>query len=145
MSQLVKAMIDSNAAPGTALSGRRVLIVEDEPFIAFDLADAIENAGGVVVGPAMSVREALTLVATDRVEAAILDVNLPDGDIGPVITALADEGILLLVHTGAGLTPALREQYPTLRVFTKPTPPPVLAHVIASVFAGRYEQGPQHP
>jgi len=128
-------MTDLNHTPGAALADRRVLIVEDEPFIAFDLADAIETAGGIVVGPAASVREALALIATERVEAAILDVNLPDGDVGPVISALADEGILLLVHTGAGLTPELRSQYPDLRVFTKPTPPPLLAHVIAASLA----------
>ena len=138
-------MTDSDRTPGAALSGRRVLIVEDESFIAFDLADAIENAGGVVLGPAMSVREALALIARDRVEAAILDVNLPDGDVGPVISALAAEGILLLVHTGAGLTPELREQYPSLRVFAKPTAPPVFAHIIASSFARSHEHGPQHP
>jgi DNA-binding response OmpR family regulator len=129
-------MTDSDHTPGTALEGRRVLIVEDEPFIAFDLADAIEDAGGIVVGPAMTVRDALGLVAADGVEAAILDVNLPDGDVGPVIAALANKGIVLLVHTGAGLTPELRGQYPGLRVFAKPTPPPVLAHVIAASLAG---------
>ena len=119
-----------------ALVDRRVLIVEDEPFIAFDLADAIEHAGGIVIGPAATVREALALIKTQRVEAAILDVNLPDGDVGPVISALADEGIFLVVHTGAGLTQDLRAQYPKLRVFTKPTPPPLLAHVIAASLAG---------
>ena len=120
-------MIASDQSLGASLSGRRVLIVEDEPFIAYDLADAIENAGGLVLGPAMSVREALTLIEKDRPEAAILDVNLPDGDVGPVIAALAQKGILLLIHTGAGLTHELREQYPSLQVFAKPTPPPVLA------------------
>jgi DNA-binding response OmpR family regulator len=138
-------MTDSNYITGTALSGRHVLIVEDEPFIGFDLADAIENAGGTVIGPAMSVREAMALIATGRVEAAILDINLPDGDIGPVISALEDEGIILLVHTGAGLTPTLRERYPSLRVFAKPTPPPVLAHVIASLLASRHKPASQHP
>lgn len=123
------------------MDGRRVLIVEDEPFIAFDLADAIESAGGAVVGPAMSVREALALVESGQVEAAILDVNLPDGDAGPVIAALAAKGILLLVHTGAGLTPELRSRYPGLRVFAKPTPPPVLAEIIASSLASGATQG----
>jgi CheY-like chemotaxis protein len=122
---------DSNA-PGAALEGRRVLIVEDEPFIAYDLADAIERVGGQVIGPAMTVRDALQLIAAGGVEAAILDVNLPDGDVGPVIAALAAEGILLLIHTGAGLTPELRDRYPQLQVFAKPTPPIVLAHVIAA-------------
>ena len=32
-----------------------VLIVEDEPFIALDLATAVEEAGGKVIGPAGSV------------------------------------------------------------------------------------------
>ena len=137
-------MSESDYTPGAALDGRCVLIVEDEPFIAFDLADAIENAGGVVLGPAMTVREALALIAGGGVEAAILDVNLPDGDVGPVIAALAAQGILLLVHTGAGLTPELREQYPSLRVFAKPTPPPVLAHVIASSLAASQGSGSSH-
>lgn len=108
------------------------------------MADANENAGGIVLGPAISVREALTIIEKDRVEAAILDVNLPDGDVGPVISALAQKGILLLIHTGAGLTPELREQYPSLRVLAKPTPPPVLADIIASSFAGNHERGAQH-
>ena len=136
-------MTDSTYTPVAALDGSCVLIVEDEPFIAFDLADAIERAGGIVIGPAMTVREALALIANGGVEAAILDVNLPDGDVGPVIAALADEGILLLVHTGAGLTPELRAQYPSLRVFAKPTPPPVLANVIATSLA-RSGRGSPH-
>ena len=40
------------------LDNRSVLIVEDEPFIAFDLADAITDAGATIVGPALTVREA---------------------------------------------------------------------------------------
>ena len=135
-------MSDSDHTPGTALADRRVLIVEDEPFIAYDIADAIEGAGGVVVGPAASVREALALIATERVEAAILDVNLPDGDVGPVISELARQGILLLVHTGAGLTPELRTQHPGLRVFAKPTPPPLLANVIAASLTAQQPGSP---
>lgn len=137
-------MTKPNNAPGAALEGRRVLIVEDEPFIAFDLADAIENFGGVVVGPAMTVREALQLIADDGIEAAILDVNLPDGDVGPVIAALADKDILLLIHTGAGLTPELRRRHPSLHVFAKPTPPPMLASIIASTLRGNRDQGSPH-
>ena len=114
------------------LEGRRVLVVEDEPFIAFDIADAIETAGGEVIGPAMTVQEALQLIARESVDAAILDVNLPDGDIGPVLTALRAKGIRLLIHTAAGLTPELQMQHPTLSVFSKPTPPPVLAQAIAT-------------
>lgn len=124
-------MSEADPGPDQYLEGRHVLIVEDEPFIAFDLADAIEEAGGVVVGPAATVRSALQMIANGRVEAAILDVNLPDGDVGPVIAALASRGVALVVHTGAGLTAELRDRHPDLRVFSKPTPPPLLARAIA--------------
>ncbi|MBX9465055.1 MAG: response regulator [Aquamicrobium sp.] len=129
-------MRESDTLAATALDRRQVLIVEDEPFIAFDLADAIESSGGTVVGPASTVREALQLLDKQTVEAAILDVNLPDGDVGPVIAALAAREIVFLVHTGAGLTPELQRLYPSLRVFSKPTPPPLLANIIAASLAG---------
>ena len=32
------------------LLGKRVLVVEDEPFIAFDIADTIEKEGGACGG-----------------------------------------------------------------------------------------------
>ena len=66
----------------------RVLIVEDEPFIAWDLAQAVESAGGVVIGPAATVAQALALVDASVLEGAILDVHLPDGHIGPVLESL---------------------------------------------------------
>jgi CheY-like chemotaxis protein len=122
-------------SPEALLEGRRVLVVEDEPFIAFDIADAIENAGGQVVGPAASVAEALSLLEEEPVEAAILDVNLPDGDVGPVIASLFGRSAALVVHTGAGLVPDLAIRYPSLRVFMKPTPPPVLASALAASLA----------
>lgn len=134
-------MKTSDHSPTVSLTDRRILIVEDEPFIAFDLAAAIEDDGGFVVGPAGSVKEALELITMQpHVEAAILDVNLPDGDIGPVIAELTLRDTPMLVHTGAGLTPELSQLYPKLRVFNKPTPPPLLARAIAMSI----DQGQKH-
>ncbi len=117
------------------------MIVEDEPFIAFDLADAVEHAGGTVVGPAMTVRLALTYITQGDVDGAILDVNLPDGDVGPVIGALKERDLGMIIHTGAGLTPALLKQFPDLRVFTKPTPPSLLARTIAAIVSATRTSG----
>ena len=36
----------SSTTTGISLSGLRVLIVEDEPFIAMDISDAILSVGG---------------------------------------------------------------------------------------------------
>jgi DNA-binding response OmpR family regulator len=84
------------------LKQARVLVVEDEPFIALTLAFAIEDAG-VVVGPAGSVKEALALLQSRPVSAAILDVNLADGDVSPVLEILVELGTPLIVQTSVGL------------------------------------------
>ena len=44
------------------LKGRRVLVVEDEAVTALDVGDAVEAAGGTVVGPTPSTRGALKLL-----------------------------------------------------------------------------------
>lgn len=62
------------------LSGLRILVVEDEFFIADDLADALRAQGVEVVGPVSTLRAALDLVGTGApLDFAVVDVNL-DGD-----------------------------------------------------------------
>lgn len=97
-----------------------MLIVEDEPFVAIDLAITVEEAGGVVVGPAGSVQEAMALIGKEQIEAAILDVDLSDRDVTPVAELLISKGIPVVMHTGVGLPPHLKALYPTLPVFLKP-------------------------
>jgi DNA-binding NtrC family response regulator len=100
-----------------------ILIVEDEPYIALDLAFAIEDAGGRPVGPAGSVAEALSLLETSEVAAAILDVNLPDGDISPVVERLASRGCPVILQTGIGLPPGLAGRFSNVVVHIKPCRP----------------------
>ena len=45
------------------ISGRRVLVVEDEALVLMLLTDMVEEAGAVVVGPASSVPEACEIAA----------------------------------------------------------------------------------
>jgi DNA-binding response OmpR family regulator len=119
--------------PGSAVLHQiRVLIVEDEPFIAFDILDAVEKAGGQPVGPAATVRQALAIIEANGIRAAILDVNLPDGDIGPVLDAL-HPGVKVVVHTGVGLPAEIKAKYPDVPVYTKPTSPTVLAARLAEL------------
>ena len=59
-----------------------VLIVEDEPLIALDLAGIVEHAGHVVAGMASDLRQAMAVADAGGVDLAFLDVNLarqPDG------------------------------------------------------------------
>ena len=60
----------------------RVLIVEDEAVLLMQLQAALEAAGHVVVGTAMSAEEALPLIEEARPELVLLDLHLRDGSSG---------------------------------------------------------------
>ena len=55
-----------------SLAGRLILICEDEPLIALDIANAFTNEGARVV-TARSLRDALVAVENSGLSAAILD------------------------------------------------------------------------
>jgi CheY-like chemotaxis protein len=110
-----------------------VLIVEDQPFIALDLALAVEDAGGEVVGPAASVQEALALIEGRVVSGAILDVHLTDRDISPLADVLLGRGIPIIVQTGVGIPPELAARFPDLVVRTKPCVSALLVTELAAL------------
>jgi len=99
-----------------------VLVAEDQPFIAMDLALAVEDAGGKVVGPAASCEEALVFLASGIVGAAVLDVNLVDGDCSGLVEVLVGLDVPFIVHTAVDLPPALAARFSGLVVQIKPCP-----------------------
>jgi len=69
----------------------RVMLVEDEPFIALDLETIIAAMGHDVVGVADCLNGALVLAEASKADAAFIDVNLRDGFTGlDVACALRD-------------------------------------------------------
>ena len=124
---------------GAAFPGRvallnqvSVLIVEDEPFIALDLAMAVEEARGKVIGPAGSVCEALMLIEQHLVQAAILDVNLSDRDVTPIAELLIGGGVPVIFYSGLDLPVALRERYPSAWFCKKPILPVLLLNKLVA-------------
>lgn len=97
-------------------------MAEDQPFIALDLALAVQDAGGNVVGPAASCEEALAFLATCTVDAAILDVNLVDGDCSALVEVLVGLDVPFIVHTAVDLPPGLATRFSDLVVLIKPCP-----------------------
>jgi DNA-binding response OmpR family regulator len=80
--------------------GSRVLIVEDEFFIALDIGQQLEDAGFEVVGPAPSVAKALSLVSEKGCDVAILDVNLGGETSEPVAHKLRESDKPFIVLSG---------------------------------------------
>ncbi|GLS43666.1 response regulator [Methylobacterium brachythecii] len=102
------------------LQGRRVLIVEDEALLAIELSDIVEGSDGHVVGPFRTNRDALRLLDTETVDAAILDLNLADGEATPTAERLAAAGVPILVCTAGTLPRAMKLQWPDIPIHRKP-------------------------
>jgi len=102
------------------LNGLPILVVEDEPFLALNLVMAIEDNDGLAIGPVSTVAEAMALVDTQKIVAAILDANLLDRDVTPLALALIERLIPFVISTGTGLPEELARQYPDLPVIIKP-------------------------
>jgi CheY-like chemotaxis protein/DNA-directed RNA polymerase specialized sigma24 family protein len=62
----------------------RVLIIEDEPVIAMDIAGIVESLGHEVIGVAGRQAEAVELARKHRPGLVLADVQLQDGDSGIV-------------------------------------------------------------
>ena len=102
----------------------RVLVVEDEALIAMGIIAMLAEAEGVPVGPVASVREARQLIKTVAVlDAAVLDVNLADGSVTPILEALSARGIPTVIYTGGAVPEDVRHRHPDLIALSKPVLP----------------------
>jgi DNA-binding response OmpR family regulator len=77
-----------------------ILVLEDEPLVAVDIAATIADAGWDVVGPAGSIPKALRRIEEQGCEAAILDANLAGVSAAPVAETLKARGIPFIVLSG---------------------------------------------
>lgn len=98
----------------------RVLILEDSALIALDMEDVLSDNGYFVVGPAMTVADALEKIETNNVDVAIVDLNLNGERSYQVADALRHRNIPFLFLSGyqASDTP---ERFRTVPFLTKPT------------------------
>lgn len=91
----------ASAAAAGALAHKRVLVVEDEYFIADDMAQALRDLGAEVVGPVPSRETALNVIAkSDQIDFAVLDINLSGEAVFPVADALKARDVPFVFATG---------------------------------------------
>lgn len=124
----------SNAHPGEKLLGKHVLIVEDEALVAMDLQFAFEDAGAEVLGPAMSLGDALAIAEhAAQIDCALLDVDIAGHDVYPVAKMLQDRGTPFIFHTAHGSGLAHGEMFPGTITCLKPTLPETLIDLLAGL------------
>jgi len=101
------------------LGGRRILIVEDEYFIADDLSRALRRQDAEVVGPVSDLAAGLDLAKREQLDGAVLDVNL-DGEMSyPIADELNQRGVPFLFTTGYDQT-TLADEYRSITRIEKP-------------------------
>lgn len=82
------------------LSGRRVLVVEDDYFLATDTCQWLLEAGAEVVGPTGDATEACGLLDRECVDSAVVDINLGLGPTYEVARRLNRDQVPFLFATG---------------------------------------------
>ncbi len=82
----------------------RLLIVEDEPLVAFDVEHFLTDEGFVVVATTDSVGEAIGhIIAPDTIDLVLVDLGLADGNGADVAHAARAQGVPALLVTGRSL------------------------------------------
>lgn len=127
------------AADSVSFQGRRILVVEDEAIVAMMLEEMLSDLGCVVVGPAMTVREALAIVDQQLLDVAILDVNVSREPVYPVAELLRSRNVPVIFSTGYGAEEQ-RSRYTQFRdctILLKPYDSDDLERVLRKVLSER--------
>jgi DNA-binding response OmpR family regulator len=83
----------------TSLSGRTILVVEDEPLIALDIERSFRRVGADVP-VARSLTDAFGLLERTGISAAIVDFGLVDGDADELCLRLNEKQVPFVLHSG---------------------------------------------
>jgi DNA-binding NtrC family response regulator len=114
------------------LSGARVLLVEDEYYIADDLRRTLRGAGATVVGPASTLSLAMDLLDEGNFDCAVIDLNL-QGESGlPLAERLMEQRRSFAIATGYG-SPAIPERLRDVPRLEKPFDPPALLRLVGQL------------
>jgi DNA-binding NtrC family response regulator len=116
------------------LDHKRVLLVEDEYYIADDLSRAVSGAGAEVLGPYATTSRATDAIAKERFDCAIIDLNLRGESAVPIAERLLELSIPFAIATGYGSHAVPPHLSHVLRV-EKPFDPRILLELVAQLTA----------
>lgn len=101
-----------------SIEGCRVLIIEDEYFLADDLAKALRLLGCKVIGPVAELSYAMS-IETGSFDLALIDINLRGCLAYPIAEELKRLGKPFIFVTGYGAD-AIPHRFRDVRRFEKP-------------------------
>ncbi len=122
------------------LAGRSILVVEDNPIIAMDVVQGLQDAGASV-SEARSLRDALDKVEAPNLCAAVLDHGLNDGDASQICKRLGQRNIPFVIYSGYDYVEGPCSEGEHVR---KPVPPNVLVDAVVDMLKADTRNPPRH-
>lgn len=127
-------MSDKHATDSKASQPCRVLVVEDEPLIAYDIIGEIESGPNVVVGHVRTADEAFEMAGRERPDLIVMDIGLKGDTSGLDAARRIREtygiGCIFVSATLDRVDPALWDDIKPLALLTKPYRDAALARAI---------------
>ena len=122
---------------GRMLADACVLLVEDSMIIALDTEDMLKDLGAAAVQTAASVSRARALIADEKFDFAVLDVNLGAENSAEIARILADRKVPFVFATGYGDGTAFLADHPDAPVINKPYGPDHIRQALAQIAPGK--------
>jgi len=114
------------------LSGKRVLIVEDEALLALQTTELLSSAGASVIGPFGGLAEASTAARREAIDIAVLDMNLSGQMVFPLAEELLQRRTPILFLTGYDV-PDVPERLRAVPHMSKPFDPADLLRCVEEI------------
>jgi CheY-like chemotaxis protein len=128
-------MVPHPESPGP-LAGRRILVVEDEYFLADDIVRALTGLGARIVGPYGDLDEATQVVDRDvAIDAAIVDINLRNEMVFPLARLLRSRKVPLVFMTGYDKS-SIEQEFQDVRLWGKPLDIKAMSRELTSMIKG---------
>jgi light-regulated signal transduction histidine kinase (bacteriophytochrome)/CheY-like chemotaxis protein len=130
------AKSDGRPEGSASLTGKRVLLVEDQVLIALDAENCLKAMGAAQVVIAPTSEHAIKQISAAKPDLAVLDVNLGDHTSAPVAEMLRSQGVPFVFATGYGDSVMIPDSLKSVPVVRKPYGDATLAAAIAGVLKG---------
>jgi CheY-like chemotaxis protein len=115
------------------LAGRRILVIEDEYFLADDIARALKDLGARIVGPVGEFDDAASLVDSDvAIDAAVVDINLRSDMVFPLARTLRARKVPFVFTTGYDRK-SIDAEFGDIRLWEKPLDIAAMARDLAGM------------
>jgi len=126
-----KALISSRAR---SLTGKRLLVVEDEFLVGMMAKKLLEGLGAAVLGPYARLADGIAAAKGERFDGALLDFNLAGELAEPLADYLIAHGVPFIFLTGYQRD-SIDRRYANVPLLQKPIEPESLERVLISLLA----------